>query len=169
MSPTEKICMDEEATGRTLLGSLYLAQRLRGDLPVVRFTDAGEHTAGELLMQAGQFSALLSAVGVRRGDRVAILCSNRVEFLWAFFGTCWLGAVPAPLNTNLRGRMLRHQVEDLAARAVVCESNTEAHLRACLPELDGLSLVNIETSAEVAALRRGDEPGLPQPTPTTRA
>ena len=77
---------------RTLLGSLQKGVALRGDRPAVRFTDGGDHSAASLLAQAGRFAALLLAQGAQRGDRVAIVCSNRVEFIWAFFGACWIGA-----------------------------------------------------------------------------
>ena len=83
------------------------------------------------------------------------MCGNRVEFLWAFFGACWLGAAPAPLNTNLRGGMLRHQLDDLAATAIVFENSTAAAVRACFREAPGGLLLNVDTSEPVASLRAG--------------
>lgn len=149
----------EEVIKRTLLGSLCRAVQLFGARPAVRFTDGGEHSAGELLAQAERFAALLANAGVQRGDRVAILCGNRVEFLWAFFGACWLGAVPAPLNTNLRGRMLRHQIDDLDPCVVVCEEATEGTVRACLADAADARLLNVDTSAGLAAMWKGETSG----------
>lgn len=162
---------DKVAAHRTLLGSLQLAVSLRGDRTAVRFTEGGDHSAKDLLAQAGQFASLLAAAGVQAGDRVAIMCGNRVEFLWAFFGACWLGAVPAPLNTNLRGRMLRHQLDDLAASAIVFENSTEDAVRACFREAPGGLLLNIDTSDSVASLRARGEiaSALPSPHPTSHA
>src|SRR4029077_1099753 len=42
-------------------------------------------------------------VGIRPGDRVALMCSNRAEFLQVYLGCAWLGAVVVPINTALRG------------------------------------------------------------------
>ena len=38
------------------------------------------------------------------GDRVALICSNRMEFIEALLGCAWLGAVAVPINTASRGR-----------------------------------------------------------------
>lgn len=158
------------ANDRTLLGSLQLAVRLRGHKPCVRFTDGGEHAAPALLDRAGRFAGVLAGNGVKAGDRVALLCNNRVEFIWAFFGAAWLGAVPAPLNTNLRGRMLRHQIDDLSASAIVCEASTEETIRACLENQSDGRLLNVDTHPAVAELRQPGDPGgtLPAPRPTGR-
>ena len=48
--------IDSTAARRTLLGSLELAVSLRGDRPAVRFTEGGDHSATELLAQAGRFA-----------------------------------------------------------------------------------------------------------------
>ncbi|HMN21716.1 MAG TPA: AMP-binding protein [Ottowia sp.] len=141
---------------RTLLGSLQKGVALRGDRPAVRFTDGGDHSAASLLAQAGRFAALLLAQGAQRGDRVAIVCSNRVEFIWAFFGACWIGAVPAPLNTSLQGRMLRHQLDDLEAAAIVCEDGTQDAIAAALESAADARLLNIDRHPVLARLRAGD-------------
>ena len=146
-------------TERTLLGSLQLAVRLRGDRPCVRFTDGTDHTAASLLDRAGRVAGVLAGQGVKPGDRVAIVCNNRVEFIWAFFGACWLGAVPAPLNSNLRGRMLRHQIDDLEATAIVCETATEEAILACLEKAAEGRLLNVDTHPAVSELHRPGEPG----------
>ena len=45
---------------------------------------------------ASRFAGALDAAGIRAGDRVALICSNRIEFLQAFLGCAWLGAVAVP-------------------------------------------------------------------------
>ena len=49
--------------------------------------------------QARRFARGLHALGVRRGDKVAILMGNRPEWLVANFAICSLGAVMVSLNT----------------------------------------------------------------------
>jgi crotonobetaine/carnitine-CoA ligase len=167
-TPMIEITVENE---RTLLGSLQLAANKRGDRSCVRFTDGGEHTAPALLERAGRFAGVLADHGVKPGDRVAILVSNRVEFIWAFFGACWLGAVPAPLNTNLRARMLRHQIDDLEASAIVCEAGTEDVIRACLENARDDRLLNVDTHPGVTELH-GEADGsraLPAQRPTARS
>ena len=49
---------------------------------------------------------MLARLGVRPGDRVAMLVGNRTEFVEFFFGSMRAGAIPLPLNTRLAAGML---------------------------------------------------------------
>src|SRR5947209_4916990 len=44
---------------------------------------------------------MLARLGVRAGERIAMLVGNRTEFLEFFFGAMRIGAIPLPLNTRL--------------------------------------------------------------------
>jgi len=55
----------------------------------------------ELDEGAGRAAALMAARGVREGDRVAILCRNRIEFFELLFGCARLGAILVPLNWRM--------------------------------------------------------------------
>lgn len=140
---------------RTFLGSLKRAEALRGDQPAVRFTNGKDHTALELLTKAGQLASIFVDMGVRPGDRVAILCGNRVEFLWAMFAAVWVGAVPAALNVSLRGGTLRHQLDDLEPKVIICEEATAMTLSECLDRSDP-RLMNIDLDPVFAALHADD-------------
>ncbi|MGS0743237.1 class I adenylate-forming enzyme family protein [Glaciimonas sp. GG7] len=54
---------------------------------------------GELAERAGRVAAALQANGVKRGDRVGVLLSNRVEWLDVCLGAGALGATLVPLST----------------------------------------------------------------------
>jgi fatty-acyl-CoA synthase len=58
-------------------------------------------TYAELDRRAGQISSLLAARGVAKGDRVAILTRNRIEFFELLFGCARLGAILVPLNWRM--------------------------------------------------------------------
>ena len=58
-------------------------------------------TYAELDARAGRVAALLAARHVREGDRVAILCRNRIDFFEILFGCAKLGAVLVPLNWRM--------------------------------------------------------------------
>ncbi|WP_262379605.1 acyl-CoA synthetase [Nonomuraea sp. PA05] len=55
---------------------------------------------------------LASALGVRRGDRVAFLGANQPAMVETLFAAGLLGAVFVPLNTRLAGPELRHILDD---------------------------------------------------------
>ena len=56
---------------------------------------------------------------MQHGDRIALMCENRIELLDLILGATWIGAVAVPLNTALRGEQLAHQLRELRARRVL--------------------------------------------------
>src|SRR6185436_3898581 len=59
--------------------------------------------------------------GIRTGDRVALMCSNRPEFLEIYLGCAWMGAVTVPINTALRGIQLSHILRNSAPKLLAIE------------------------------------------------
>ena len=76
-------------------------------------------------------AARLAAAGIGRGDRVALLCGNRPEFMRVFLGCARLGAIAVPINTAVRAPQLRYYLGDSGARLLLIEAPL-------LPELDAL-------------------------------
>ncbi|MBR0936748.1 ATP-dependent acyl-CoA ligase [Bradyrhizobium jicamae] len=75
-------------------------------------------TAGIAAASAGR----LMRAGIRAGDRVALMCSNRPEFLEVYLGCAWMGAVSVPINTALRGIQLSHILRNSGPRLLVIET-----------------------------------------------
>jgi crotonobetaine/carnitine-CoA ligase len=71
---------------------------------------------------AARSAGRLEAAGVQAGDRIALICENRPEFIETFLGAAWLGAVLVPINTASRGLQLRHILENSGARLMVIEA-----------------------------------------------
>ncbi len=65
----------------------------------------------EMNLRADRTAALLAELGVAQGDRVAVLCRNRVEFFELLFACAKLGAILVPLNW----RMPRSELDPLLA------------------------------------------------------
>lgn len=63
----------------------------------------------------------LVAQGVKRGDRVAILSTNRAEVLTLVLGCGWIGAVAVPLNAGAKGPQVKYYVENSGAELLVVE------------------------------------------------
>ncbi|MCY4452404.1 MAG: AMP-binding protein [Immundisolibacterales bacterium] len=61
--------------------------------------------------EARRFACALHALGVRRGDKVAILMGNRPEWLIAYFAILSLGAVMVSLNTWATRRELAYMLD----------------------------------------------------------
>ena len=90
--------------------------RTRPDAPYIRFEDGPMHNyamAHELSNRVGNGFA---AIGVERGDNVAVMLNNRLEYLWSWFGLSRIGAVHVGINTALKGRFLTHVLTNTKAR-----------------------------------------------------
>ena len=90
---------------------------------------------------AARFAGTLAAAGIRPGDRVAIMCSNRPEFLEAYLGCAWLGAIAVPINIAARGPQLRHILSNSGARLLVIETELLEAFRHV--DLSGVALERI--------------------------
>ena len=95
----------------------------------------------------------LRALGVQRGEPVAALLDNTVDVTLYWAAVTKLGAVVAALNTALKGEFLRNQMDNCAARVLVCESAYVARLEPLLSVLPNLSHV----------LYRGERPQVELP------
>jgi crotonobetaine/carnitine-CoA ligase len=71
---------------------------------------------------AARCAGTLRSAGIEPGDRVAVICSNRIEFLEIVLGCAWLGAVAVPINVASRGPQLQHILSNCAARLLVMEA-----------------------------------------------
>src|SRR5579864_9631671 len=103
---------------RTLID--YLADAARGhpDAPALVFKGA-TITYGQLDRLSDAFAAALSALGVKRGDRVALLLPNCPQFLIAEFGGWKIGAIMAPLSPIYTGRELEAQLGSEGIETIV--------------------------------------------------
>jgi len=77
------------------------------------------YTYGELSGEANRMAHFLNGkLGIRKGDRVACLSFNRMEYITLFIALSRLGAVLVPLNFRLARGELVYFLEDAAPRAI---------------------------------------------------
>ena len=72
----------------------------------------------------------LEDVGVRPGDRVAILALNSDRYFELLYAIPWLGAVMVPINTRLATPEIRYILEDSGARVLFVDGAMQAHAAA---------------------------------------
>jgi len=82
-------------------------------------TLGGELTYAQLLTEVNRFAAALHSLGVRRGDRVAIMAPNLPQFVISFYGAARLGAIVVNTNPTYTSREMEHQFADAGAETVV--------------------------------------------------
>src|SRR5688572_9952894 len=113
-------------------------------------------TYRQLRAEVRRLARALHALGVRRGDKVAILMGNRPEWLIADFAITLLGAVMVGVNTWATARELQHILSHSDTRFLLCVARFLKHDYATtLPELD---LPKLERIVCVGRGRRPDWP-----------
>lgn len=83
----------------------------------------------ELAHGARRLAAALANLGVRPGDRVALMASNCAEFTLSYFGILTLGAIVVPLNHLLVASEIAYHLQDSGAVAVIARASLEAQVR----------------------------------------
>ena len=99
---------------------LARAPRLH-DQPAL-LTAQGAVTYGELADRAARTATALTAMGVQRGDAVALLLKDSLLFCAAYLGALRAGAIAIPLNPRLPVADLVYVIEDSRARLVLADA-----------------------------------------------
>ncbi len=73
---------------------------------------------------AGQVANGLVALGIGKGDKVALSCPNLPYFPMVYFGILKTGATVVPLNVLLKGREIAYHLKDSEAKAYFCFQGT---------------------------------------------
>jgi len=87
-------------------------------------------TYGDLQRQVWRAQNALRQLGVRRGERVAMVLNDEPAFPAWFLGTLRAGSVPVPLSTMLTADDLGALIEDAEAGVVVVSAEYATHLGA---------------------------------------
>jgi len=80
-------------------------------------------TYAELDRKSRAFGAYLQSLGLKKGDRIAIMLPNVLQFPIALFGALRAGLVVVNTNPLYTARELKHQLKDSGARAIVVLEN----------------------------------------------
>src|SRR4051812_19518196 len=107
---------------RTLPALLQRQARAFGARPCISLPGA-EWRHDEIAEGAARRGAALKAAGVEQGDRVAVMCSNRAEFLETVLGCGWIGAASVPVNGASMGPQIEYLLADSGARLLVIEES----------------------------------------------
>jgi acyl-CoA synthetase (AMP-forming)/AMP-acid ligase II len=85
--------------------------------------DAHALTYADLGAQVNRLANALAGIGLRPGERVALLMWNRPEYVVCDFAAATAGLVKVPLNHLLTRDEVRFRIEDSEAAAVVCDEH----------------------------------------------
>src|SRR5438309_4708755 len=108
----------------------------------------------EVTQQSAQVAAGLQKLGLQRGDRVAVLLGNRIEFVLAMLGAAHAGLVTVLLSTRQQKPEIAYVLTDCGARLLIHEAALSDRLPEArdLPELAHRIGVSDDGASPFAAL-----------------
>jgi acyl-CoA synthetase (AMP-forming)/AMP-acid ligase II len=134
-----------DALPANLVHMLRASAERRGAAEAVAETGGGVRLSyTELWDRAARVAGGLRALGVQRGDRVAIRLANGVDWVLAFFGGVFADAIVVPVNTRFTEEEAGYVIADSGARYVFAPG-------AVLPDGDAL-VVDDQGLADPAAI-----------------
>jgi len=138
----QRAAFEQAVAGRTLCDQLLATAESWGDLPAYSDTDGGpwqtitwRQTREQVLGLAAGFAAL----GLRPGERVALMLPNRVEHVLADLAAVHSGGVPVTFYATLAADQVGYMAADCDARIAVLDGAAElARWQPVLASLPGL-------------------------------
>ena len=124
---------------RTACEALQATAAAHSDRTAIRTrNDELRYTWGEYAERVSELAAGLASIGVKRGDTVALMLSNRPEFHLADSAVMHLGAAPFSIYNTYTREQIEHLLGDAGSRVVITE---EGHLDTILAVADDLDSV----------------------------
>src|SRR3954468_8180846 len=141
----------------TIADIVSLAAERYGERPAARFKHDGEWTDlsyAELAAAVSEIARGLIDLGLQAGDRVALLCTTRVEWTLADFGITTAGGVVVPVYPTNSPDECAWVAGNSESRFIICEDPSQVAkivaVRDQLPALE--AIVSIEPCEDALSL-----------------
>ncbi len=95
-----------------------------------------DFTYGELKTLSAKFGQYLQSLGLNKGDRVALMMPNILQYPVALFGILRAGMIAVNVNPLYTARELEHQINDSGAKAIIIFENSAHNLEKILEKTD---------------------------------
>ena len=125
-----------------------------------------ETTYAELGEQIRRAAEGLRKLGVRPGDRVALVLPNCPQHVVAFYAVLRLGAIVVEHNPMYTAREMRHQFEDHGATVAIVWSNTAPMVQSLPADAAVDTVVSVDVTRAMPMMTRA---ALRLPLPSARA
>ena len=97
----------------------------------------------ELREQVDRFATALADLGVKKGDKIALLLLNSPQFIIAYFGALKAGATLTAISPVYVSPEIKYQIEDSGARMLVCMDILYGNVEKSGVKLDAVILTSI--------------------------
>ncbi len=103
------------------------------DAPAIGFGASTVYDYQALALRAAKLAGGLLALGLERGDRIAIISKNQPDYVAIMFGILHAGLSGVPANAKLHGAELGYILEHAEARVCFVSADMEAEVAAHAP------------------------------------
>lgn len=82
--------------------------------------------------------------GIRKGDKIGVICTNRPEFLDAIYGILTIGAIEVPINTGSKGDLLSYVINQSDIKAIIIEAeflSRLVELKELIPNMETIWII----------------------------
>lgn len=128
----------------TLGGQLSINARRHPHRSALVFGDT-HRTYQEFNEDVNRYSHALIALGVTKGDRVALFSPNSDRFLLSLYAAFKVGAIVVPMNPRATARELRYLLDDSGASVLLFGGDT-------VGAIQGLAQLDSEPTAKILSL-----------------
>jgi len=97
----------------------------------------------ELREQVDRFATALHDMGIKKGDKIALLLLNSPQFIIAYFGALKAGATLTAISPVYVSSEIKYQIEDSGARMLVCLDILYDNVEKSGVKLDAVILTSI--------------------------
>jgi long-chain acyl-CoA synthetase len=108
----------------------------------------------DLVTQVKSAAGALRALGVQRGDRVAIIVPNSAAHVVAFYATLRLGAIVVEHNPTYTAGELAHQLADSGATVALVWQKAVAAVVEALPQTNLRTVVSVDISKDLPRVKQ---------------
>ncbi len=129
------------ALGKMVVGNILTTAALRyAEKPAFYCSSTGRRfNFRQTNERCNRLANTLLGLGLRKGDRVAFLCSNRAEIVEIYFALAKTGLVGIPLNYRLAPVEMVSLMRDIGAKALVAERRFDDAIQLAQRELPQVS------------------------------
>ncbi|HUA43320.1 MAG TPA: AMP-dependent synthetase/ligase [Streptosporangiaceae bacterium] len=148
----QRAALQQQLAGQTICDALASTAERFGDLPAYSDREAGGAwqtiTWGQTRELALQLAAAFAELGLRPGDKVALMMPNRVEHVLADMGVLHAGGVPVTFYATLAAEQIAFMAGNCDAKIAVIDGASElARWQQVLPQLPSLRKVIVRDAA----------------------
>ena len=139
----------------TLVEAVRHQARAQGEREFLSFENGERFSFAEFDRLTDCLATALADLGLTAGDRILGLLTNSKEFMITMIATHKLRAVFVPVNTELRGGFLEHQIINSSPRIIVVDDNLMGRFSSFDPSETGIETVvgvGDESSPDISKL-----------------